>query len=70
MFSCVFVMLSLSSCVLLSLWKVRLVLEEPEPGVTVVKLTQTDVSEEDRYGNSTVVENTERGWTSIGLQYE
>ena len=29
--------------------QVRLVLEEPEPGVTVVKLTQTDVPEEDRF---------------------
>ncbi|PWA19122.1 aha1 domain-containing protein [Artemisia annua] len=45
--------------------KVRLVLEEPEPGVTVVNLTQTDVPEEDRYGNSTVVENTERGWRDL-----
>ncbi|KAL4587563.1 hypothetical protein LXL04_000435 [Taraxacum kok-saghyz] len=44
---------------------VRLVLEEPEPGVTVVKLTQTDVPEEDRYGNATVVENTERGWRDL-----
>ncbi|XP_076904634.1 uncharacterized protein LOC143560147 [Bidens hawaiensis] len=44
---------------------VRLVLEEPEPGVTVVKLTQTDVPEEDSYGNSTVVENTERGWRDL-----
>lgn len=44
---------------------VRLVLEEPEPGVTIVKLTQTDVPEEDRYGNSTVVENTERGWRDL-----
>ncbi|KAD4888735.1 hypothetical protein E3N88_20808 [Mikania micrantha] len=44
---------------------VRLVLEEPKPGVTVVKLTQTDVPEEDRYGNSTVVENTERGWRDL-----
>ncbi|CAI9287858.1 unnamed protein product [Lactuca saligna] len=44
---------------------VRLVLEEPEPGVTVVKLTQTDVPDEDRYGNSTVVENTERGWRDL-----
>ncbi|KAK9057678.1 hypothetical protein SSX86_022514 [Deinandra increscens subsp. villosa] len=44
---------------------VRLVLEEPEPGVTVVNLTQTDVPEEDRYGNSTVVENTERGWRDL-----
>ncbi|GKA22653.1 hypothetical protein Tco_0708615 [Tanacetum coccineum] len=40
---------------------VRLALEESEPGVTVMNLTQTDVPEEDRYGNSTVVDNTERG---------
>lgn len=42
--------------------QVKLVFEEPEPGVTIVKLTHTDVPEEDRYGNATVVENTERGW--------
>ncbi|OIV95458.1 hypothetical protein TanjilG_06920 [Lupinus angustifolius] len=47
---------------------VRLVLEEPEPGVTVVKLTHTDVPEEDRYGNATVVENTERGWRDLIFQ--
>lgn len=28
--------------------QVKLVLDEPEPGVTVVKLTHTDVPEEDR----------------------
>ncbi|KAM7271106.1 hypothetical protein ACFE04_030320 [Oxalis oulophora] len=44
---------------------VKLVLEEPEPGVTVINLTHTDVPEEDRYGNSTVVENTERGWRDL-----
>ncbi|OWM82642.1 activator of 90 kDa heat shock protein ATPase homolog 1 [Punica granatum] len=44
---------------------VMLVLEEPEPGVTIVKLTHTDVPEEDRYGNATVVENTERGWRDL-----
>lgn len=44
---------------------VRLTLEEPESGVTVVKLTHTDIPEEDRYGNSTVVENTERGWRDL-----
>lgn len=41
---------------------VRITFEEPGSGVTVVKLTHTDVPEEDRYGNATVVENTERGW--------
>ncbi|XP_062167510.1 uncharacterized protein LOC133873772 [Alnus glutinosa] len=44
---------------------VRLALDEPEPGLTVVKLTHTDIPEEDRYGNSTVVENTERGWRDL-----
>ncbi|KAL1351401.1 hypothetical protein HN51_015310 [Arachis hypogaea] len=47
---------------------VKLVLEEPEPGVTVVKLTHNDVPEEDRYGNATVVENTERGWRDLIFQ--
>eukprot|EP01018_Ginkgo_biloba_P005984 Gb_01939 [translate_table: standard] len=39
--------------------------EEPEVGLTIVKLTQTDVPEEDRFGNATVVENTERGWREL-----
>ncbi|KAK3227177.1 hypothetical protein Dsin_007039 [Dipteronia sinensis] len=46
---------------------VRLTLDEPEPGVTVVKLIHTDIPEEDRYGNATVVENTERGWRDLIL---
>ncbi|KAJ8534279.1 hypothetical protein K7X08_007603 [Anisodus acutangulus] len=44
---------------------VRITFEEPQSGVTVVKLTHTNVPEEDRYGNSTVVENTERGWRDL-----
>lgn len=44
---------------------VRLTFDEPEPGVTVVKLTHSDIPEEDRYGNETVVENTERGWRDL-----
>ncbi|GMH28372.1 hypothetical protein Nepgr_030215 [Nepenthes gracilis] len=44
---------------------VRLTFDEPESGITVVKLVQTDVPEEDRYGNETVVENTERGWRDL-----
>ncbi|CAK9148442.1 unnamed protein product [Ilex paraguariensis] len=44
---------------------VRLTLDEPEPGVTSIKLTHTDVPEEDRYGNATVVDNTERGWRDL-----
>ncbi|KHN41713.1 Activator of 90 kDa heat shock protein ATPase like [Glycine soja] len=47
---------------------VRIVFEEPEDGVTVVKLTHSDVPEEDRYGNATVVENTERGWRDLIFQ--
>ncbi|KAI4348795.1 hypothetical protein L6164_009473 [Bauhinia variegata] len=47
---------------------VKLVFDEPEPGVTVIKLTHTDVPEEDRYGNATVVENTERGWRDLIFQ--
>jgi activator of HSP90 ATPase len=46
---------------------VRLTLEEPQPGLTVVKVVHTDVPEEDRYGNATVVENTERGWRDLIL---
>ncbi|KAF9597244.1 hypothetical protein IFM89_016385 [Coptis chinensis] len=44
---------------------VRIAFDEPEPGYTVIKLKQTGVPEEDRYGNSTVVENTERGWRDL-----
>ncbi|CAN4118437.1 unnamed protein product [Withania somnifera] len=44
---------------------VRITFEEPQSGVTVAKLTHTDVPEEDRYGNATVVENTERGWRDL-----
>lgn len=47
---------------------VKLTFEEPEPGVTIIKLVQTDVPEEDRYGNETVVENTERGWRDLIFQ--
>lgn len=37
-------------CLIMLKWllQVRLTLEEPEPGTTVVSLTQTDVPEEDR----------------------
>ncbi|XP_062003825.1 uncharacterized protein LOC133721272 [Rosa rugosa] len=48
--------------------KVTLTFDEPEPGLTVVKLTHVDVPEEDRYGNATVVENTERGWRDLIFQ--
>ncbi|KAJ8754553.1 hypothetical protein K2173_005714 [Erythroxylum novogranatense] len=41
---------------------VRLTFDEPERGITVVKLIHSDIPEEDRYGNATVAENTERGW--------
>lgn len=45
--------------------QVRITFEEPQSGVTVINLTHTDVPEEDRYGNATVVENTERGWRDL-----
>ncbi|KAL2923898.1 Activator of 90 kDa heat shock protein ATPase-like protein 2 [Bienertia sinuspersici] len=48
--------------------KVKLTFEEPESGITVVKLVQTDVPEEDSYGNETVVENTEKGWRDLIFQ--
>ncbi|CAI9100995.1 OLC1v1038209C1 [Oldenlandia corymbosa var. corymbosa] len=44
---------------------VRLTFDEPESGVTIVNLVHSDVPEEDRYGNATVVENTERGWRDL-----
>ncbi|CAH8359910.1 unnamed protein product [Eruca vesicaria subsp. sativa] len=44
---------------------VKITFEELEPGVTIVNLTHSDVPEEDRYGNATVVENTERGWRDL-----
>uniref|UniRef100_A0A7N0TXT9 Activator of Hsp90 ATPase AHSA1-like N-terminal domain-containing protein n=1 Tax=Kalanchoe fedtschenkoi TaxID=63787 RepID=A0A7N0TXT9_KALFE len=44
---------------------VRITLDEPSPGYTTLTLKQTDVPEEDRYGNATVVENTERGWREL-----
>ncbi|CAL5005823.1 unnamed protein product [Urochloa decumbens] len=47
---------------------VRLMFDEPESGVTIIKLKQTDVPMEDKYGNSTVVENTERGWRELIFQ--
>ncbi|KAJ6304010.1 hypothetical protein OIU77_017815 [Salix suchowensis] len=46
---------------------VRITFDEPEPGVTIVKVIHTDIPEEDRYGNATVVENTERGWRDLIL---
>ncbi|KAI4365433.1 hypothetical protein MLD38_021417 [Melastoma candidum] len=44
---------------------VKLAFEEPEPGVTVIRLTHSDIPEEDRYDNATVAENTERGWRNL-----
>ena len=92
-----------SLCRMILEMQVRLVFDEPESGVTIIKLKQTDVPEEDkyvfiihyviscalnfksaktvylvtysmllwryfRYGNSTVVENTERGWRELIFQ--
>eukprot|EP00245_Coleochaete_scutata_P004425 TRINITY_DN1700_c0_g2_i1.p1 TRINITY_DN1700_c0_g2~~TRINITY_DN1700_c0_g2_i1.p1 ORF type:complete len:372 (-),score=83.32 TRINITY_DN1700_c0_g2_i1:161-1213(-) len=47
---------------------VCMTLEESEVGRTVLRFTQTDVPDEDRYGNATVVENTERGWKDTIFQ--
>jgi activator of HSP90 ATPase len=34
--------------------RVELAMEEPEPGATVLRLTQTEIPEEDRFGNHDV----------------
>ncbi|CAI5466441.1 unnamed protein product [Closterium sp. Yama58-4] len=39
--------------------------EEPQVGDTILRLTQTNVPEEDRFGNATVFETTERGWRDL-----
>eukprot|EP00898_Chlorokybus_atmophyticus_P004321 jgi/Chlat1/4890/Chrsp31S04902 len=41
---------------------VDIILSEPEHGTTIAKLIQTDVPGQDRFGNESVVEVTERGW--------
>ncbi|KAJ6923812.1 hypothetical protein NC652_017203 [Populus alba x Populus x berolinensis] len=48
---------------------VRLTFDEPEPGITIVKVVHTDIPEKTvlLYGNETVVENTERGWRDLIL---
>jgi len=38
---------------------ITMTFEEPEVGVTIVKLTQPNVPEEDRFGNATMVKNTQ-----------
>lgn len=40
-------------------------LSSPESGVTILKLTHTNLPEEDKFGNATVVETTERGWREL-----
>jgi hypothetical protein len=37
-------------------------LAEPEPGNTVLSLTQTGLPAEDRFGNSDVQQQVEQGW--------
>lgn len=37
-------------------------LEEPQEGTTVLKLVQTGVPKEDRFGNGDIVESTAQGW--------
>jgi hypothetical protein len=48
--------------------QVVIALEEPQEGTTVLKLVQTGVPKEDRFGNGDVVENTMQGWRSQILQ--
>jgi activator of HSP90 ATPase len=40
-------------------------IDESEPGLTKLTLTQTGIPEEDRYGNHDVVGTTENGWKNL-----
>eukprot|EP00192_Tetraselmis_astigmatica_P011129 CAMPEP_0117666788 /NCGR_PEP_ID=MMETSP0804-20121206/10577_1 /TAXON_ID=1074897 /ORGANISM="Tetraselmis astigmatica, Strain CCMP880" /LENGTH=349 /DNA_ID=CAMNT_0005474385 /DNA_START=93 /DNA_END=1142 /DNA_ORIENTATION=- len=42
--------------------KVEIVLEEPEPGNTLLTFTQSNIPPEDKFGNHDVVGNCENGW--------
>ncbi|EIE26952.1 hypothetical protein COCSUDRAFT_21985 [Coccomyxa subellipsoidea C-169] len=42
--------------------KVEIKLEEPQEGTTVLRLVQTGVPKEDRFGNGDVIESTAQGW--------
>eukprot|EP00899_Mesostigma_viride_P003414 jgi/Mesvir1/13073/Mv06059-RA.1 len=42
--------------------QVEMTITEPDVGNTVLKMVQTDVPVEDRFGNATVVDQTEQGW--------
>eukprot|EP00892_Ulva_mutabilis_P000714 jgi/Ulvmu1/10643/UM066_0023.1 len=45
--------------------KVTLAIDEPEPGHTVVVMTQEGIPEEDKFGNHDVVGTTEHGWRQL-----
>lgn len=40
-------------------------IEEPEPGHTVLTLTQEGVPEADKFGNRNVVDTTRNGWQQL-----
>lgn len=45
--------------------QVTLAIDEPEPGHTVVQLTQEGIPEEDKFGNHDVIGTTEHGWRQL-----
>jgi hypothetical protein len=47
------------------LLQVTLDIAEPEPGHTVVTLTQEGIPEEDNFGNRTVLDTTRNGWQQL-----
>ncbi len=47
---------------LLMTCQVTIILEEPQPGTTILKLEHTGIPEEDRFGNSGVLEQARSGW--------
>ena len=39
-----------------------IVLEEPDTGTTILRLKQTGIPREDRFGNADVLRSVETGW--------
>lgn len=48
--------------------QVEIKLEEPEPGNTILTLTQTGIPYADRFGNIDVINVTEHGWRNMVLR--
>jgi hypothetical protein len=42
--------------------QVEILLSEPEPGNTILKLRQTGLPEMDKFGNGDIQDQVERGW--------